>query len=318
MRLAYTAVATLAALLSCSDSVPTAGNLKAVPEHGLSLVAHKTHGDDYVAHAQRLLREAHAQDESHDSYLFEERGPPGGAVEAVAANAAHEVMSETKSVVDAVAGANAHVKDGAVQEKSWLMTKLAALKEWSKKITFFKWIINLFNRSHSNHNHGEKNVKVSPSAPPVEAEKVTEKEAEVVKKAKVEAESEKKVDDQGPPPPYPGPRAEGDVKANDKIKKNPTVATSESKVAPLPLKEADPTKKGPESLVTPRVVTVPKTEGEAARNVIPKESVTTADTRGVGPAKSQDASNPSKKTEGNAPVKTTGTVTDPGLGGGAV
>uniref|UniRef100_M4C3L1 RxLR effector protein n=1 Tax=Hyaloperonospora arabidopsidis (strain Emoy2) TaxID=559515 RepID=M4C3L1_HYAAE len=73
MRLTYTALATLAALLSCSDSVPTAGNPKAVLKHDVSLVARGTGGDDNGADGKRLLRNAHAQDESQDSQLFEER-----------------------------------------------------------------------------------------------------------------------------------------------------------------------------------------------------------------------------------------------------
>uniref|UniRef100_A0AAV1UR01 Uncharacterized protein n=1 Tax=Peronospora matthiolae TaxID=2874970 RepID=A0AAV1UR01_9STRA len=57
MRVVFTAVATMAALLACSDSVPTAGEPEAVLEHDVSLfVARGTDGDAYGEDAKRLLR----------------------------------------------------------------------------------------------------------------------------------------------------------------------------------------------------------------------------------------------------------------------
>nr|AEF57449.1 RXLR effector [Hyaloperonospora arabidopsidis] len=131
MRLTYTALATLAALLSCSDSVPTAGNPKAVLKHDVSLVARGTGGDDNGADGKRLLRNAHAQDESQDSQLFEERSvhvPEKGTV-VVASAVAHVIPSEANPIAKKVVEANTHVKDGAGQEKYWLLTKLESFKK---------------------------------------------------------------------------------------------------------------------------------------------------------------------------------------------
>nr|BAP68792.1 RxLR effector candidate protein [Hyaloperonospora arabidopsidis Emoy2] len=77
MHLAYTAVATLAALLSCSHSVPTAGDPRAVLKHDVSLVARGTDGDDYRVNTNRLLRDSHVQGTSEEALLLEERTGPG-------------------------------------------------------------------------------------------------------------------------------------------------------------------------------------------------------------------------------------------------
>uniref|UniRef100_A0AAV1USW8 Uncharacterized protein n=1 Tax=Peronospora matthiolae TaxID=2874970 RepID=A0AAV1USW8_9STRA len=74
MRLAYTAVTTLAALLSCSHSVPTAGDPKAVLKQDVSqFVARGTDGDDYKVNTKRLLRNAHVQGTLEEALLLEER-----------------------------------------------------------------------------------------------------------------------------------------------------------------------------------------------------------------------------------------------------
>nr|BAP68799.1 RxLR effector candidate protein [Hyaloperonospora arabidopsidis Emoy2] len=273
MRLTYTALATLAALLSCSDSVPTAGNPKAVLKHDVSLVARGTGGDDNGADGKRLLRNAHAQDESQDSQLFEERSVavPEAATGAASA-VVHSFTSEASPIAKNVVEATTHVKDGAGQEKNWLLTKLESFKDWAKELSFIKGIMKWWKRWIHNPNHVDKNAKPVSSTPSVEGEKITEKEAEVKKSATA--------DKSLPPPPAYTPRlSEGNVKTAGETSKVPTDNGK------LP------------------VGTVTKTEGKSTVSSQNEKPIMTAGTHGTDSTKPQGAGNPSKNTEGGVPLK---------------
>uniref|UniRef100_A0AAV1URD0 RxLR effector protein n=1 Tax=Peronospora matthiolae TaxID=2874970 RepID=A0AAV1URD0_9STRA len=146
MRLAYTAVTTLAALLYCSDSVPAAGDPKAVLKHDVSqFVARRTYGDDYRVNTKRLLRNAHAQGDSDDLLVTEERGLPS-SIFGVTSGIPQKFASTKNVVADGVKTAAKKMEDKMTELIMKLDPYGKKLMKNSKFKAFMKHYNTLFRR----------------------------------------------------------------------------------------------------------------------------------------------------------------------------